>query len=80
MFNENTVLILGAGASVDYGFPLGHQLKTKICEGIKSVNFHKISEQINGWDGSQWENEVVGNYHKAFIYFWYSSFQNIKSL
>ena len=31
MILKRTVLILGAGASVDYGFPLGRTLITQIC-------------------------------------------------
>ena len=31
MINKRTVLILGAGASIPYGFPSGKQLKTEIC-------------------------------------------------
>lgn len=34
MINQRTVLILGAGASSDYGFPLGRGLRNLIC-GIK---------------------------------------------
>lgn len=34
MIGKNTVLILGAGASVDYGFPLGRDLITCICEQL----------------------------------------------
>jgi hypothetical protein len=30
MISKNTVLVLGAGASYPYGFPLGKQLKQKI--------------------------------------------------
>lgn len=34
MIIKKTVLILGAGASVDYGFPLGRRLITQICEEL----------------------------------------------
>src|SRR5262245_43381468 len=30
MFNENTTIILGAGASMPYGYPSGHRLITDI--------------------------------------------------
>ena len=31
MITEPTVLILGAGAAVDYGFPLGRKLRDLVC-------------------------------------------------
>jgi hypothetical protein len=34
VITERTVLILGAGASVDYGFPLGRDLITTICHDL----------------------------------------------
>ncbi len=43
MFNGRTVFVLGAGASYDYGFPLGSELKEKI------INLLKIS--LNDWGG-----------------------------
>ena len=35
MITKPTVLILGAGASINYGFPSGLQLKALICKAIK---------------------------------------------
>lgn len=35
MIKQQTVLILGAGASINYGFPSGLQLKAEICKEIK---------------------------------------------
>ena len=32
MFKKNTVIVLGAGAGVDFNFPIGSKLKTKIAE------------------------------------------------
>ena len=34
MIKTPTVLILGAGASINYGFPSGLQLKNEICREI----------------------------------------------
>jgi hypothetical protein len=34
MIKDNTVLIVGAGAGVPYGFPTGYQLRINICNGI----------------------------------------------
>lgn len=36
MITKPTVLILGAGASADYRFPLGRDLLVRICAGIRS--------------------------------------------
>ncbi|MDZ4341559.1 MAG: hypothetical protein U1E51_03875, partial [Candidatus Binatia bacterium] len=36
MIKKPTVLILGAGASIDYGFPLGRILITNLCGSLKS--------------------------------------------
>ena len=35
MITTPTVLILGAGASINYGFPSGLQLKAEICRDLK---------------------------------------------
>jgi hypothetical protein len=40
MFNKNTILILGAGASDHYGYPTGEKLVDQIIEKIKSVQPH----------------------------------------
>jgi hypothetical protein len=36
MITERTILILGAGASADYGYPLGQALVDEICRNLKS--------------------------------------------
>src|SRR2546423_9819863 len=38
MITRPTVLVLGAGASADYGFPLGYRVVTQICHGLTSPN------------------------------------------
>ncbi len=46
MINTNTVLVLGAGASIPFGFPSGIKLKDKICGfvvGRREYNFLKDS-------------------------------------
>src|SRR5262245_45328153 len=35
--NDHTVIVLGAGASVELGFPLGEQLKIKIKERCREI-------------------------------------------
>ncbi|MFH1310469.1 MAG: hypothetical protein ABIH85_07330 [Candidatus Omnitrophota bacterium] len=44
MIDKETVFILGAGASADFNFPLGVELRNEIYEKLKSPNTH--SEQI----------------------------------
>lgn len=43
MLHEKTVFVLGAGASVDYGFPLGKELKQKII--------HFVGDAEGFWQG-----------------------------
>ena len=38
MLNRKTVLVLGAGASLSYGFPLGRQLRDQVCQLIEHEN------------------------------------------
>lgn len=46
MLEQETVLVLGAGASVDYGFPLWEQLKTDFLNslGNNSNNWIQLIE------------------------------------
>lgn len=48
MITKPTVLILGAGASMSYGFPSGLQLKAEICKAIKkrAEIFHDLVQAI----------------------------------
>ena len=58
MINENTVLILGAGAGVPYGFPTGEKLKKDICalntemDGADAI----FAELLQGSQPSDWED------------------------
>src|SRR5712692_234585 len=36
MIRRRTLLVLGAGASIPFGFPSGQQLKAKICAGLSN--------------------------------------------
>jgi hypothetical protein len=46
MPNEPTVLVLGAGASMPYGFPSGRGLKLDICKGL-SNSHDALAEKLN---------------------------------
>lgn len=46
MFVEPTVLILGAGASLSYGYPLGTGLTRHILSPLQSVNFRDPSQRV----------------------------------
>lgn len=43
---NNVVIILGAGASVAYGYPTGKELADKICDGYSLKQLH---DMINDW-------------------------------
>lgn len=44
MINNRTLLILGAGASCDYGFPTGQQLLEDIINFLQGKLLHGSSE------------------------------------
>jgi len=46
MIEKPTALILGAGASMPYGFPSNLELMNKILDELKPDAFHKLSRQI----------------------------------
>ena len=46
MIEQETVLILGAGASADYGFPLGKKLIEEIYIFIKKDNTDRIKKAL----------------------------------
>ena len=47
MIKSNTVLILGAGASFDYGFPLGRPLLLEIGSELSSNSINPFQTQLN---------------------------------
>ena len=47
MVNKNTVLILGAGASVDYGYPTGEDLTKRIWNSAIIDKFDKFASKEN---------------------------------
>ena len=47
MITNPTVLVLGAGASADYGFPLGYTLVVQICAGLSSVDSNLYKQLLS---------------------------------
>jgi hypothetical protein len=76
MFTEPTVIILGAGASLDYDFPLGDALVKNIINGLRTL---KLDEIITGapWAEKRKENDFGLHPYQALIsYLWGSSHDN----
>ena len=48
--NQPTVLLLGAGASMDYGFPSWNQLKADLIRVFSDDQYPELSED----DGAKW--------------------------
>jgi hypothetical protein len=51
MLASKTVLILGAGASLEYGFPSGKQLLDRICQVCQSPQFERQFEELLATQG-----------------------------
>ena len=56
MITEPTVLILGAGASAPFGFPVGRQMLIQICEHLRDSNTD-LSQQMEKCGLQQMEME-----------------------
>jgi len=56
MITKNTVFILGAGASADFGFPLGEKLREEIYSNLlkNSVDVTHMAQAFAG----QWKDEI----------------------
>jgi hypothetical protein len=59
---ERTVLVLGAGASKPYGFPLGHELKSIILESLRPV----LVEGSTEWRG--FKIGLISEFQESFRY------------
>jgi hypothetical protein len=46
MITERTILILGAGASNDYDYPLGQALVNEICRNLKSPPSNPFGQDL----------------------------------
>lgn len=74
MFKKNTVFILGAGASYEYGYPLGNALKRNIIAGIKSINFDDVSAHLKGEGKERRKDDFIkDNFYNPLIYFIWSN-------
>lgn len=49
MIRGKTVLVLGAGASYPYGFPLGRELLLTICKRLGEESFNSEMDQLLWW-------------------------------
>ena len=64
MITNPTTLVLGAGASIPYGFPSGEQLRTEICKAEnRTLPLFEILEKSIGYRASD-----ISNFVKAFLY------------
>jgi hypothetical protein len=60
MFKRRTLFIVGAGASNEFGLPLGSKLAAAIREKL-DVSFDSMGFQLGGGDRELW-----GQVHRAF--------------
>lgn len=61
MFTSNTLFILGAGASVPYGFPVGKKLITEIIKDMEDDIFIPCYTKIISTDGPFWNSNDEKN-------------------
>lgn len=61
MIHKKTVLVLGAGASVPFGFPTGHGLKDKICNLVGGRAIHQELAMLG------FRAEVIKAFRQALI-------------
>ena len=59
MVKTRTALILGAGASFAYGFPLGQQLKLQIVNELASSEPHSVAAIVARHPALQWRQSRV---------------------
>lgn len=55
MIKKDTVLVLGAGASIPYGFPSGKRLKDEIVQALHPTNQRDQIADLGGFDSSHLE-------------------------
>lgn len=65
MFKEKTVFIVGAGASVDYGFPIGEELKQKILNIYSMPSNGDYHAHMNNQFGFFGSNFYLNNFANA---------------
>ena len=66
MITKNTVFILGAGASADFGYPAGDQLRTFVhnrCKSYSGIFTTNIARAFAGWE------EDIPDYQKSVATF-----------
>jgi|CXWL01.1.fsa_nt_gi hypothetical protein len=60
MIKKNTVFVLGAGASCDFGYPTGEQLKQKVIEILLNSRIKKVFEE--GYGIRPGMSELIGSF------------------
>ena len=68
MITKPTVLILGAGASIPYGFPSGVELKKQICEELKSGEKRDLIESYLNPTYMASTSSKIDNFISALFY------------
>ncbi len=63
IFDPGTVLVLGAGASTPYGFPLGRQLKQQIIQNTHDVNTSQGKQLLEAGFG----DKDISDFHTDLI-------------
>lgn len=62
MINRRTVLVLGAGASNDYSFPLGYELLKRMCEDLTPGRGGTLRQQLTNLEFS---SDQITNFRHA---------------
>jgi hypothetical protein len=65
IFDPGTVLVLGAGASAPYGFPLGHQLKSQIIDTTAGDN--TVSQRRNQFKEAGFDEKEIREFHADLL-------------
>jgi hypothetical protein len=65
IFDPGTVLVLGAGASSPYGFPLGGQLKSQIISSTEATNM--VPDPYNRFIEAEFSEKEIKDFHADLI-------------
>ncbi len=65
MIKTNTVLVLGAGASMAYGLPSGKELRALVCVGLKPGGQVRSTLALADFGGSSFHEKTIDSFHHA---------------